>query len=80
MIAERVIAVIARELSIAPHRVTGAARFRDELAADSLDLVSITMALEEAFEVEISDDEADACPTVASAIDMLRAKLLQPVF
>jgi acyl carrier protein len=69
--------VIASELACDPFRVTEAADFRTDLKADSLDVVSLTAALEAEFDVAISDDEADFCQTVGTAIDIIAAKIEQ---
>ena len=66
--------LIAEELAVAPASVTDEADFRC-LGADSLDLVSMTMLLEERFDVAISPDEAECCTTVGAAMQLLRAKL-----
>jgi len=66
--------LIARELAVALPAVVDEADFRC-LGADSLDLVSMTMLIEEHFDVAISPDEAEHCTTVGAAICLLRAKL-----
>jgi acyl carrier protein len=62
--------LIAEHLGLAPTLVQDHVSFR-ELGADSLDLVSLTMAFEEAFDLPISDEQAEACTTVGDALKLL---------
>lgn len=66
--------IIADHLGVTRAMVVDAAGFRD-LGADSLDLISLTMRFEEAFDVEISDDAAHDCSTVGDALEVLRLAL-----
>ena len=52
-------------------QVTGPAVFIDDLGADSLDIVELVMALEEAFEIEIPDEDAEKIATVKNAVDYI---------
>lgn len=65
---ERVREIIVELLGVSPDKVVPAARFREELEADSLDLVELIMEFETAFEGEISDEEAQKITTVGEAI------------
>ena len=67
-------ALIAEELAVPVARVVDSASFRDDLGADSLDLVELTMRLEERFDVAVSEEEAIACATVGDALKLLRGK------
>ncbi len=67
--------VIAEQLSVSPSLIREDAEFCRHLKADSLDVISLTMALEEAFDVRIADDEAERCQTVGDALNVLRIKL-----
>ena len=67
--------LIAEQLCVPVERVTDAASFARDLGADSLDLVELSMSLEERFDVAISDDEAHSCNCVGDALRMLAAKL-----
>lgn len=67
-IKERVIDIIASELSVEKSRVVPEAAFVGDLGADSLDNVDLVMALEDSFETEIPDEEAQKLLTVADAI------------
>jgi acyl carrier protein len=68
---ERVKAIIVDLLGADPKQVTTEARFREDLEADSLDLVELIMALEEEFGGEISDEQAQKITTVGEAISFL---------
>ena len=68
---ERIKAIIVRELGVDADRVTIDARFKEDLEADSLDLVELIMAFEDEFGGEISDDEAQKIKTVRQAVDYL---------
>jgi acyl carrier protein len=59
-------------LKVEPSQVTEEATFGDDLGADSLDLVELVMALEEEFECEIPDEEAEKITTVQQAIDYIK--------
>ena len=64
---ERVRAIIVDQLGVDPSEVTMEANFRDDLDADSLDLVELIMAFEEEFGGEINDDDAQKITTVGDA-------------
>ena len=70
-IQERVIKVIAEQLSVDEEQVKAEAHFNDDLGADSLDLVELVMSLEKEFDCEIPDEEAEKITTVQSAIDYI---------
>ena len=65
--------IIIDELGVDENEVTPNARFIDDLGADSLDTVELVMALEEEFECEIPDEEAEKITTVQQAIDYVSA-------
>ncbi len=67
-IYERVRDIIVDRLGVDPSRVVPEARFREELEADSLDLVELIMAFEEEFGGEISDEDAQKITTVGEAV------------
>ncbi len=71
---ERVKAIIVEQLGVDANRVTMEASFRDDLEADSLDLVELIMAFEEEFGGEISDEEAQSITTVGGAVTYLESK------
>jgi acyl carrier protein len=68
-IEERVKNIIVEQLGVQLDEVKNEASFVDDLGADSLDTVELVMALEEEFDTEIPDDEAEKITTVQSAID-----------
>jgi acyl carrier protein len=68
-IVEKVKQIIAEQLGVDEGEVTPSASFVDDLGADSLDQVELVMALEEAFDVEIPDEDAEKIRTVQDAID-----------
>jgi acyl carrier protein len=72
-IEERVKKIVAEQLGVKLEDVTNEASFVDDLGADSLDTVELVMALEEEFELEIPDEEAEKISTVQNAIDYIGA-------
>ena len=68
---ERVKQIIVDQLGVDPDQVVMEARFREDLEADSLDLVELIMAFEEEFGGEISDDDAQKITTVQEAVTFL---------
>ncbi len=70
---DKVKEVIVDKLGVSADQVTPEASFIDDLGADSLDQVELVMALEEEFEVEIPDEEAEKMTTVKDAIEYLRS-------
>jgi acyl carrier protein len=69
---EKVKKIIAEKLSVEMDEVVPDASFVDDLGADSLDLVELIMAMEESFDIEISDDEAEKLATVQDAINYIK--------
>lgn len=72
-IEERVKKIIIEQLGVKEEDVKNAASFVDDLGADSLDTVELVMALEEEFDTEIPDEEAEKITTVQAAIDYINA-------
>ena len=68
---ERVKNLVAEQLGISIDEINNESSFIDDLGADSLDTVELVMALEEEFDVEISDEQAENISTVQSAIDYI---------
>jgi acyl carrier protein len=66
---EKVIDIIVEQLSVDKDKVVPSASFVDDLGADSLDLVELIMAMEEAFDIEIPDEVAEKIATVQNAIE-----------
>ena len=73
-IEEQVKNIVAEQLGVKADEVTNDASFVDDLGADSLDTVELVMALEEEFETEIPDEEAEKITTVQLAIDFVKSR------
>jgi len=73
---ERITGIVVDLLGVEPERVTLEARFREDLEADSLDLVELIMAFEEEFGGEISDDEAQQITTVGEAVTYVEERMI----
>lgn len=73
-IEERVKNIVVEQLGVKPEQVVPAASLIDDLGADSLDTVELVMALEEEFETEIPDEDAEKIRTVAQIIDYIKAR------
>jgi len=73
-VEDKMIDIIVEQLSVDREKVVPEASFVNDLGADSLDLVELIMAMEEEFDVEIPDEEAEKIATVQNAIDYV-AKL-----
>ena len=69
---DRVKEIIVEQLGVSPEQVKPEGRFIDDLGADSLDTVELIMALEEEFNVEIPDDDAEKMVTVGDAMNYLK--------
>tara|TARA_R100000900_G_scaffold13099_1_gene11272 strand:- start:66741 stop:66989 length:249 start_codon:yes stop_codon:yes gene_type:complete len=74
-IEERVKKIVAEQLGVKEEEVSTEASFVEDLGADSLDTVELVMALEEEFETEIPDEEAEKITTVKLAIDYIKDNL-----
>ena len=72
-IEERVKKIVAEQLGVKEDEVKNTSSFVEDLGADSLDTVELVMALEEEFETEIPDEEAEKITTVQAAIDYVTA-------
>jgi acyl carrier protein len=72
-VEERVKKIVVEQLGVNETEVTGDASFVDDLGADSLDTVELVMALEEEFDCEIPDEEAEKITTVQQAIDYINS-------
>ncbi|MBM4191871.1 MAG: acyl carrier protein [Gammaproteobacteria bacterium] len=73
-VEQQVKAIVAEQLGVKLEQVTSTASFVDDLGADSLDTVELVMALEEEFETEIPDEDAEKITTVQQAIDYVSAR------
>jgi acyl carrier protein len=72
-IEQRVKKIIAEQLGVNEGEIKNGSSFVDDLGADSLDTVELVMALEEEFETEIPDEEAEKITTVQQAVDYIKA-------
>ncbi|ADJ28368.1 acyl carrier protein [Nitrosococcus watsonii] len=73
-IETRVKEIVVEQLGVNPEEVANESSFVDDLGADSLDTVELVMALEEAFECEIPDEEAENISTVQEAINYIKER------
>ena len=73
-VEERVKQIIVEQLGVDEGEVTPNASFVDDLGADSLDIVELVMAFEEAFDIDIPDEDAEKIATVKDAIDYIENK------
>ena len=67
--------VAAEVLSVDPDLVTETARFKEDLDADSLDLVELVMGLEERFDISVPEEDLENVATVGQAVDLVLAKV-----
>ncbi|NIM26712.1 MAG: acyl carrier protein [Gammaproteobacteria bacterium] len=72
-VEERVKQIVVEQLGVKEEEVSGESSFVDDLGADSLDTVELVMALEEEFNCEIPDEEAEKITTVQQAMDYINA-------
>jgi acyl carrier protein len=72
---DRVTNIIVNHLNVSQEEVIPEASFVDDLGADSLDIVELVMAMEEEFDVEIPDEDAEKIQTIGDAIAYLKEKL-----
>jgi acyl carrier protein len=73
-ITERVKAIVVEQLGVNANEVTPEASFIEDLGADSLDIVELIMALEEEYDVEIPDEDAEKIQTVQDVISYITSK------
>ncbi len=74
-VEEKVKNIIVEQLGVEEDQVKPEAQFVNDLGADSLDTVELIMALEEAFNIEISDEQAEKIKTVGEAIEHIKSKV-----
>ncbi|OQX63149.1 MAG: acyl carrier protein [Desulfococcus sp. 4484_241] len=74
-IEDKVKRILAERLDIDPNDIKPEAEFINDLGADSLDIVELLMSLEDEFDIEISDDEAENIITVKDAVDFIAQRL-----
>ena len=71
-IFEKVKAIVVEQLGVEEEKITKEATFVDDLAADSLDIVELVMGIEEEFDIEIDDSEAEKIVTIADVVEYLK--------
>ncbi|MFX3624624.1 MAG: acyl carrier protein [Ectobacillus sp.] len=74
-VLERVTKIIVDRLGVEETEVTPSASFKEDLGADSLDVVELVMQLEDEFEMEISDEDAEKIATVGDAVSYIESHL-----
>ena len=74
-VEERVKKIVVEQLGVKEDEITAEASFVDDLGADSLDTVELVMVLEEEFETEIPDEDAEKITTVKQAVDYVNAHI-----
>lgn len=75
MVFEKVKKIIAEQLSLNEEEINMDSSFLDDLGADSLDVVEIIMALEEEFDIEISDEDAEKATTVGDVVNYIKKRV-----
>jgi acyl carrier protein len=71
---DRVSAIIVEQLGVTKEELAPGANFIDDLGADSLDIVELVMAMEEEFDIEIPDDDAEKIQTIGDVISYVKEK------
>ncbi len=72
---DRVSAIVVEQLGVTKEELAPKASFIDDLGADSLDIVELVMAMEEEFDIEIPDDDAEKIQTIEDVITYVKAKI-----
>jgi acyl carrier protein len=72
---ERVSAIIVEQLGVSKEEIQPEASFIDDLGADSLDIVELVMAMEEAFDIEIPDEDAEKIQTIGDAMNYVKERV-----
>ena len=70
---EQIKRITAEQLNVSENEITPETAFVDDLGADSLDLVDLMMALEEEFDIEVTEDEVESLKTVGDAVDFVKS-------
>ncbi|MGL4419301.1 MAG: acyl carrier protein [Gemmataceae bacterium] len=71
-IRQRVIDIVCEQLAVSKDQVTDSTRFIEDIGADSLDIVELVMELEEEFDIQIPDDQAEKIKTVGEAVEHIK--------
>ena len=75
MVFEKIKNIISEQLGVDEDIITMDSSFKDDLGADSLDVVELVMAVEEEFDVEFPDEDADSIVTVADAVNYINSQI-----
>ena len=75
IVEDRVSEIIVEQLGVTAEEIKPEASFIDDLGADSLDIVELVMAMEEAFDIEIPDDDAEKMQTIGDAMSYVKERL-----
>ena len=74
-VQDRVSEIIVEQLGVSAEEIKPEASFIDDLGADSLDIVELVMAMEEAFDIEIPDDDAEKLQTIGDAMSYVKERM-----
>ena len=74
-VADKVKKIVVEQLGVSEDQVTPEAKFIEDLGADSLDIVELIMGIEEEFDIEIPDEDAEKLTTVGEAMEYVKTKL-----
>lgn len=74
MIFEKIKEILVEQLGVDENDITMEASFIDDLGADSLDIVELIMAMEEEFDIEIPEEDAEGISTVGAAVEYIKAR------
>jgi len=74
-LTHRMAEIIVEQLGVSPEEISPEASFMDDLGADSLDVVELVMAMEEEFDIEIPDDDAEKIQTIGDAVSYVKGRL-----
>ena len=76
-VEQRVIEIVCEHLAVSKEKVTRATSFVEDIGADSLDIVELVMELEEEFDIQIPDDQAEKIKTVGEAVEHIKIAIKQ---
>ena len=74
-VEQRVMEIVSEHLAVNKEKLTRATNFIEDIGADSLDIVELVMELEEEFDIQIPDDQAEKIKTVGEAVDYIEARV-----
>ncbi len=74
-VEQRVMDIVSEHLAVGKEKLTRQTNFIEDIGADSLDIVELVMELEEEFDIQIPDDQAEKIKTVGEAVDYIEAKI-----